>query len=76
MNMRTNRVTAAEIKSEILSCVGRGRNLTPSEIVSNVMQLFPAHTYYEMKFLIKEMQKDRLLIHDIIYGGLRLPTKS
>lgn len=69
---RLTRVSATEIKTEILDCVERGRNLTPSEIVANILVLFPAHTHYEMKFLIKEMQKDQWLVHDIIYGGLRV----
>ena len=71
-NTRLHRVSATEIKTEILSCVKQGRNLTPSEIVANILVLFPAHSYYEMKFLIKEMQKDQWLVHDIIYGGLRV----
>jgi hypothetical protein len=70
--VRLTRVSATEIKTEILECVRKGRNLTPSEIVTSILALFPAHTYYEMKFLIKEMQKDQWLVHDIIYGGLRV----
>lgn len=68
---KTSRVTATEIKKEILNCVKRGRNLTPSEIISIMQDHFPAHSHYEVRFLIKEMQKDHSLIHDIIYGGLK-----
>ena len=67
----TSRVTATEIKKEILNCVIRGRNLTPSEIITMMQDRFPAHNHYEVRFLIKEMQKDNSLVHDIIYGGLK-----
>ena len=72
MNMRNNRVSANEIKKEILSIVKNARNLTPSEIIEGIHEYFPRHTQYELKFLIKEMQKENELINDIIYGGLKV----
>jgi len=71
MNLRENRVSIVEVKKEILESVKRGRNLTPSEIVRIVQNIFPSHSHYEIKFLVKEMQRENELVNDIIYGGLR-----
>lgn len=67
-----NTEAVAELKEVILSTVKEARNLTPSEIVNRIHQIFPHYTNYEVKYLVKEMQANNELVHDIIYGGLRV----
>lgn len=69
----STKVKANRIKTVICQKVGHNRNMVPSEIYHTLSSLFPNNSYQEFKNIVKEMQKDRLLIPDIIHGGLTLP---
>lgn len=72
MSMTKTRATVEEIRTAILDYVSGMGNLTPSEIFYPISALFPQNNHYEIKQVVKEMQKDNSLVPDIIYGGLRL----
>lgn len=69
------KATARKIKSTITQKVEKTGNMVPSEIYTALSHIFPHNNYSEFKIIVKEMQKDKLLIPDIIYGGLTLPRK-
>lgn len=67
-----NKKSAEELKETILSIVQEARNLTPSEIVLRIYNILPHYSHHEVKHVVKEMQQECKLVHDIIYGGLKV----
>ena len=67
------RASAVRIKNAVLKTIQSEGSMVPSEISLALTNIFPHNTDWDFKRVIKEMQKDRLLIPDIIYGGLTLP---
>jgi hypothetical protein len=70
--MATLRATAVEIRKAIITHVSSTRNILPKEIYPLMVNDFPKNNVYEIRSIVKEMQKDATLIPDIIYGGLTL----
>ena len=64
--------TAREIKKAIIEHVSVQGNLAPSEIFTSMIDSFPNNNHYEIRYIVKEMQKENLLVNDIIFGGLRV----
>jgi hypothetical protein len=71
MSMIKTRATGIEIRKAILTYVSKMGNLTPSEIFYPINEVFPYNNHYEIKQIVKEMEKDNSLVPDLIYGGLR-----
>lgn len=71
-----SRATATEIREAIVNHVTSMRNATPSEIVDPIHEQFPANNYYEIKRIVKEMEKEQVLISHIIFGGLMVAKKA
>lgn len=71
MTMRKTRATVAEIRKAILDYVAEKGNLTPSEIFYPIGDAFPHNNHWEIRQLVKDLQKENALVPDIIYGGLR-----
>ena len=72
--MTIRKASAQSIRQRITRYVKTAGNLLPSEIYIKMSTLFPNNNDYEFRAVVKEMQKDKLLIPDIIYGGLTLPN--
>lgn len=70
--MSTLRATAYEIKQAIIDFVLKTGNVTPSEIYVPITNSFPLNNHYEIRYIVKELQKEKTLVPDIIYGGLRV----
>lgn len=69
--MPTLRASAIEIRTAIINYVTSMGNLTPSEICVPMHFEFPHNNQYEIKRIVKEMEKDKDLVPDIVFGGLR-----
>jgi hypothetical protein len=70
--MATLRASATEIRKAIINYVSLSGNILPKEIYPLMVNDFPRNNVYEIRNIVKEMQKDATLIPDIIYGGLTL----
>jgi hypothetical protein len=72
MTMLNARATTEQLREVILENVASRRNMSQSQIVRHMLEIFPDNSYYEVKYLVKEMEKEGYLTHDILYGGLRV----
>jgi len=70
-----SRASANQIREAIVEHVSSMRNATPSEIVNPIQEKFPSNNYYEIKRIVKEMEKEQILVSHIIFGGLMVAQK-
>lgn len=72
--MTVLKANATEIRDAIIRYVSERGSMSPSEIYVPATQNFPQNSYYEIKRIVKEMEKDKTLVPDIIFGGLTLSS--